>query len=336
MSIVLSHISAALIWLSPEASFYTLRRTINTPPLLSERDTPSNLTNSTHILIPSNARIPRQFEGAVIHYQHRKLPSGSIVENSIDSTRFAVCPELSFLQIADSCDFLTTVRYGSELCSQFVRTGYSGEPLAERTPLTSPSKLKRYLDESKGANGIDQARRALKYVVAEARSPREIEFALMMFLHRKDQGFGIPQAPLNERIYLEKRYAHLDHRKYFECDFLWREAKLVVEYDSEFAHSTRQSRERDASKRNALSVLGYTILTVTTGQLETFQGTITLAKTISKHLHIRFRPLTHQQEQASYRLWLRLFSNSDPSFWLPLGEISKTAKKNRVDLRKSL
>jgi very-short-patch-repair endonuclease len=53
----------------------------------------------------------------------------------------------------------------------------------------------------------------------------------------------------------------------YEVDVLWREQKLVVEFDSYAFHSSRRSFERDRRKDRELNALGYTVLRFTWREL---------------------------------------------------------------------
>ncbi len=55
----------------------------------------------------------------------------------------------------------------------------------------------------------------------------------------------------------------------FEADLLWRDQKLVVEFDSWTFHSTRRAFERDRRKDRELQALGYRVLRFTWRELTT-------------------------------------------------------------------
>jgi very-short-patch-repair endonuclease len=71
-----------------------------------------------------------------------------------------------------------------------------------------------------------------------------------MFLRLCDS-HGIPRPEVNVRI------------EGYECDFVWREAGLVVETDGGAAHGTARARERDRVKDARLLVAGWRVLRVT-------------------------------------------------------------------------
>ncbi len=330
--------SAAILWLSSQGQAFSRpapRASFPSEPGIKELELfrATNLlqdddTKPLHILVPAKTHTTYSASSPNVHYLRRKLPQRSLMERCSDEKLFTVSPELCFLQIASICDFATTVRFGSELCSLFTRTDNPANPLAFRPPLTSREKIRSYLDASKGAPGIGRARRAEKHLVPRARSPREVELGMMLFLPCKEGGFGITPATLNESIGLGRRNASLDRRTYFECDFLWRNERLVLEYDSDFAHTTQRAREKDASKRNALSALGYTVLSATPGQVSTYAGMVALAKTVSHHLGRRVRKYSEQQERGLIALWKELFANSTPSVWLEHGLQNANCQKN--------
>jgi very-short-patch-repair endonuclease len=55
----------------------------------------------------------------------------------------------------------------------------------------------------------------------------------------------------------------------FEVDFVWREAKLIVETDGWQAHGTRGAFERDRRRDADLLAAGWRVLRVSLARLET-------------------------------------------------------------------
>ena len=72
-------------------------------------------------------------------------------------------------------------------------------------------------------------------------------------------------------------------------DFLWRDKKLVLEYDSNLHHSSATEMQRDARRRNALVHMGYTVLTYTNDIFISASKTNALIDELEKRLMGRAR-----------------------------------------------
>ncbi|HMJ95271.1 MAG TPA: DUF559 domain-containing protein, partial [Thermoleophilaceae bacterium] len=53
------------------------------------------------------------------------------------------------------------------------------------------------------------------------------------------------------------------HIEGYECDFVWREQRLIVETDGAMAHGTARARERDPSRDAELMIAGWRVWRVT-------------------------------------------------------------------------
>ena len=67
---------------------------------------------------------------------------------------------------------------------------------------------------------------------------------------------GLPEPELNAPI----RDSH--GQWLARVDFLWREARLIVEYQSEF-HADKRRREADEARRRQLEAAGYRVIFIT-------------------------------------------------------------------------
>ena len=56
-------------------------------------------------------------------------------------------------------------------------------------------------------------------------------------------------------------------RKFFVLDLFWQSARLDVEYDSDAFHTSAAGISSDAERRNALQAMGFSVITVTNGQV---------------------------------------------------------------------
>lgn len=197
-------------------------------------------------------------------------------------------PELTFLMMAHQMDFMELVLLGYELCGC-----YSIDPACEgglrlRHPLSSVSHINKLIDEMGHIKGSDRARRALQFVLDGSGSPRETAIAVLLSLPNKYGGFGLPSPRMNVRLNLGASAASVWARSN-AFDLVWKESKLVMEYDGRSGHTSFEQTDRDNTRRSALVVEGYTVFAITASQLENVEGFYSIARSVSKKLGHRIR-----------------------------------------------
>jgi hypothetical protein len=79
------------------------------------------------------------------------------------------------------------------------------------------------------------------------RTRSELEEMFLAFCDER----GFPRPEVN--VYVEG----------YECDFVWREQRLIVETDGAAAHSTHRARERDPVRDAELQIAGWRVMRVT-------------------------------------------------------------------------
>jgi very-short-patch-repair endonuclease len=78
------------------------------------------------------------------------------------------------------------------------------------------------------------------------RTLSELEEAFLEFCDSR----GFPRPEVNCRI------------EGYLCDFVWREARLIVETDGEQAHGTRRAKERDPVRDADLQIAGWRVIRI--------------------------------------------------------------------------
>ena len=157
--------------------------------------------------------------------------------------------------------------------------------IVKARPLSTKARMLEQLDRLKGTRGAKSARRALAYAVAETASPAEAKVAALLTLPARWGGKGLPVPEANAEIVLSSLGAHASVRtattdtaqkrpiidegpktkRY--ADYLWRAWKLILEYDSDEFHATREKLGADSARRAELQRAGYTVVTLTNRQL---------------------------------------------------------------------
>jgi hypothetical protein len=222
-------------------------------------------TRPVRLLVPDASRRIRSSK-AVTRVWRGPVPPGSF--RRIREGLYLCSPELVFLQMAGTLDLLPLIELGFELCGFYaLRDDFREGFMTRAIPLATVESLSRYVESAAGARGRRNACRALRYVMERSRSPMETIEAMLFCLPSHLGGKGCPRPRLNRGIPLVGLARELAKRSSVECDVLWEEAGVDVEYDSYDNHATPDQLARDATKRAALDRLGIDVYTMTYAQL---------------------------------------------------------------------
>lgn len=183
----------------------------------------------------------------------------------VESGVFASCPELCFVQLAQSLPFHELVRAGNVLCGRFYLDAGKGGELGRREPLTSKRRIEAFLRANPGIKGVKEARRALPWVTEGAASPPEAFLAMVFGLPYRYGGFQLSDLAVNRRLRPSHKAQQIARRTTLVPDILFADARLAIEYDSTAEHTSSSQLTRDAQKRLALEADGYKVVTVTAG-----------------------------------------------------------------------
>ena len=114
---------------------------------------------------------------------------------------------------------------------------------------------------------------ALDLAFERSASPMETALALMLTLPVDFGGYGLPRPTLNEPLPTGELSALWDGGDTITPDLLWKDARVVIEYESDEFHASLGPHKAtdDATRANVLSSLGYTVLRATTGTVG-YQG----------------------------------------------------------------
>lgn len=83
---------------------------------------------------------------------------------------------------------------------------------------------------------------------------------------------------------------------------LWPEQNVAVEYDSTLCHTGAERIAEDASRRNALESLGFTVLTATWRQVKNRQEYLRFARILACRLGGRVRPSCQDYASKQFKL----------------------------------
>ena len=221
---------------------------------------------------------------------------------------YVASPENCFFQMAGVLGFVELLELAYEFCGEYLPAA-NDKGFVEVKPLTTVSKLLGFAKQMRGAHGRKLVMKVLKYVQDSSASPMETKLTIQLILPYRYGGFGFKMPKLNKEFTVKqkaygkarvhKRSQSDDHvpidgyhevqqsnnqDKMYKCDLYWKEAKLVVEYDSNAHHTGIGRITKDSKKRSDLSLLGIDVISVTYGQVKTVTEVKKLAHVLAKKL----------------------------------------------------
>ena len=230
------------------------------------------------------------------HVIGESLPEGSIV--SLRNNLYVSSPELCFLQMASRMSLIKLVELGFELCGNYSLPGQGTQydsasratatdpvttamatttpttadtPVAVgneqgfygRLPLTNVKRLTAFLASMPGAYGVNTACKAVQFIAENSASPMETILTMLLTLPYRHGGYGLPMPLLNATVKPARSARQNVNQETFICDLLWQKHNLAAEYDSDTYHTGSVRIARDSRRRNSLTSIGVTVITVT-------------------------------------------------------------------------
>ena len=202
------------------------------------------------------------------HLSLSTLPPESIFRVSPEI--IVASPELTLLQLARTSRLLPSIELACEWCGSYALTSGEDSCLYDRTPITDPTRLKKLLAQKPKPRGSTAMIKVVEFAGERLASPRETECFLILVLPVRLGGFALPVPLVNQQIPLGSTpFGALSKHKFYLVDFLWPDARLVVEYDGLDDHEvTPQQVAADKERRSVLAALGYTVIVITKRDLE--------------------------------------------------------------------
>lgn len=228
-----------------------------------------NFTQPIHIAVPSHIN-RRPAEGILFHTLPDRLPKGSF---------FSVCdllqissPEFCFLQAAQVLPIHMLVHLAMDLCAKYLKDPYENTFQRSRDPVTSVESIQKFLNNASGFKGVNRAKQAIAFALNNSNSPMESNLATLARLGCSYGGFGTKGQLLNYDVKLMKKGAEYLGRESCCCDMVWPKEKIVLEYDSNLTHLSRERHALDKRRSTALSMSGYRVISVTADKVHSFRG----------------------------------------------------------------
>ena len=214
------------------------------------------------------------------HVCSKPLPSGAFV--NAGNGLYVSSPEFCFFQMAGEYSLAKLIALGIELCGTYSlldkrtmcdkRGDKHGSTYDQAqynlSNLTNKKKLQAFAARMGGWSGQRQCLNALRYISDGSGSPMETILFMLLTLPHRHGGYGLPMPELNGCVYPKKGGLPFAGRSFYRGDLLWRDAGVVVEYNSDIIHANASSIANDAIRRNDLALYGIFEVTVTKEQIK--------------------------------------------------------------------
>lgn len=281
MKAFLVDISAFQLWFGDQGVVRTgasLARVDDFAFATSDRaDSPLNqikqlgLCGQLHVAVPSHSMRHHQ-SGITAHVLHSPAPysfvrlSKDVYVESPGATAIRMAARLKQGELAVMLNQLLS---GCRI---------SNGVIVRARPLTTKTQLVNRLTASKGERGVKIVRSALAYAVPDTASPAEAQVAALLTLPAKWGGKGLPLPEANAAIPLHDPLAISEQGKegcrkttLRYADFLWRTWNLILEYDSDAFHASKDRLGLDSARRAELQREGFSVITLTNHQLSSVE-----------------------------------------------------------------
>lgn len=158
------------------------------------------------------------------------------------------------------CEFL---RLASEFCGSYAIDAGGQRGFQTVPPLLQVADIiETCRPRIKTRAGI-RLMRGLSFALDGCASPAEASMALLLCLPFRDGGYSLPLPKMNETVVPTAYVKPLMDRNHYVGDAVWRDRRVIVEYDSRTEHSRGLSVAHDNVRKLALESMGYHVVSVT-------------------------------------------------------------------------
>lgn len=291
-----------------DAAPYPTMRMTRIPPFDSDEARRSlrglDAPYPVHVLV-ADANARRASDAMKFHVWKTDLPPGSVA--MVKPGVFVSTPEFLFLQAARFMPFEALIEFGYDLCALYTCRLLDGDYLELPRAVCTAERICDYLDGAGGAPGIQNARRAIPWVLDRSRSPRETPLAISMVLPRHKGGQGVKHLSLNQKIPLTDEEQRAAGKHYYEIDLYWSEGKLGLEYFGREPHEGPMRTLGDIRRESILASKGITVHGVTKTQAEDVAELERFAKLFINAQGARWEKPTAKHERAMRALLRKLY-----------------------------
>lgn len=253
--------------------------------------------NLPHITVSNSAKSYNR-KNLIVHSCELDLPRGAVRKCGTD---LVASPEYTFLQLSNFLDIHRLILLGIAMCSH-----PPGKPDAA---ISSPRKLRDFLNKTTGFNGHQLAMRALLYIKGGAASPMEILSFMLLTLPHSLGGYGLSGAEFNTEIVLNKNSRYILEQNRCFADIYYPTEKIDVEYDSEERHSEQDKLNKDMLRATVLESMGIDMARLGKSQVYDkkafYEFAQNLASRLGKRIRIRSEKFTMMNKKLRNLLYTK-------------------------------
>ena len=208
----------------------------------------------------------RKSSSHICHLWKNDFPGGSFYRLSDEV--YVASPAFTFLQLAQELSLAQLVAYGNEICGLYSFDSAHERGLRQRdAALTTVEKLRSYVDNARGFRGQVKAAKAVAMIAPNSASPLETTVEMLQCLPYRYGGYGLPIPTMNCKVQLSDEAASIARRSYVKADICWPANKIDLEFHGEHDHASTQALHSDRARTNALSLMNYRVIEITSHEL---------------------------------------------------------------------
>lgn len=230
---------------------------------------------------------------------------GGIDVVSIDECCTCLSPGMAYTLLCNGRTLAERALMGLELCGSYLMAPESYPKIATRygfAQLTTAAELASAANRFADPVVSVDARMALRYVLDGSASPMESALVLLLCLPIDEGGYGLPLPELNADLPIVAYLGQYREDATRYGDLVYRDAKLVVEYQSDLYHEGDSSKEDDEDRRDDIEADGYTVMFITPRRMADFERFEGIVQRIAHHLGISASKLPLGPSESKLRL----------------------------------
>lgn len=305
MNFIITYPTALQYWL--KTSDLEARKNATPKQLLLDAATQWDWPLPLHIAVASKA-LRQQSKTFRCHVLPKTLPAGSV--ETFPNGLQIISPELCFLLAAKELSIPELVVLANDLCAIYINDHQEDYGQKRRIPATSVEKIAEFLHKADKLKGLKKARIAIQFALNRSNSPIESKLAAIFRLPLHYGGYNLLQPILNYDVILSREATELFKSPSCCCDFYWPNNKVIAEYDSTMTHLTPNQHFKDSKRKNALTLSGYTVITVTAEDVTNFGNMEKTIFLIRKTLNMReYKDRFQKYNGKRYGVFRTLFWN---------------------------
>lgn len=247
-----------------------------------------NVDNPLYGGVPVSLLVPdesakRRNSSIVCRNVKGSYPPGSFFQ--LRSGLYMASPELVYIRMAQFVSEYRLAEIGLNLCAKYFIENDTNDILQRSTYLTTPERLRAYVDQASHMRGSKRAENALRWVIPNSGSPAESKMKLQFCNPLVHGGMGLPFDAMNYDVKAGclSRFTLQDD---YSIDLVDTNTRVCLEYNGEDYHT---DQSRDAKRINELAVLGWNVFVIDKSVLYNPDATIRAGEQLARLMHVRIR-----------------------------------------------